>query len=218
VISLMSEYTHAGSRRNLLGEDPSAALVESLSNDLQVTSDTPPAFLFHTGEDSAVPVQNSLAFYSACVRAGVPAELHVYQYGPHGVGLAEGDPVAATWKQRLADWLRASRFLAAVERAGVEGSVQVGGEPLRWGMITFVPAVENAPSAFAMISRGTFRIPISRGAAVGECSIEVRDLGAVEPQPTIEDVRRLDGGDIRRTIVRGENVINLQLDQAADQK
>ena len=212
VITLGDEFTHRGSRTNLLGEEPSDELVEKLSNERQVTAETPPAFLFHTGEDKAVPVQNSLAFYGACVRAGVPAELHIYQNGPHGVGLAAGDPVASSWSRRLADWLRTSGFLAAVDRTAVTGTVQFGGKPLRWGMITFVPTDPNAPTTFAMISSGRYSVPVGRGVAVGPCRIEVRDLGSVEPNPTVKTVQRLDQGALVRNIESDTNVIDLEFD------
>lgn len=100
------QFAHVGSRRNLLGNDPDPKLVENLSNELQVTKDTPPTFLFHTTTDGTVPVENSVMFYSALRKAGVAAELHIYERGPHGVGLAQNDPVLATWPARLADWLK----------------------------------------------------------------------------------------------------------------
>lgn len=102
----MTELTHGGSKRNLLGEQPDPALVERLSNEKQVTPDNPPTFLFHTGEDTAVLPENSILFYEALRRAKVPAELHIYEHGRHGVGLAGDDPVLGTWPGRLADWLR----------------------------------------------------------------------------------------------------------------
>ena len=83
-------FAHAGSKRNLLGNDPDPTLVENLSNELQVTKDTPTTFLFHTTNDQTVPVENSILFYSALRKAGVPAEMHIYERGPHGVGLAAG--------------------------------------------------------------------------------------------------------------------------------
>ncbi len=113
VISLSAQWTHQGSRRNLLGDQPDPALVESLSNDRQVTSKTPPTFLFHTSEDTGVPPENSIAFYQALRKAGVPAELHIYEKGRHGVGLAQKDSVLSTWPERLADWLRGRGFLTA---------------------------------------------------------------------------------------------------------
>ncbi|MCC6368794.1 MAG: alpha/beta hydrolase [Bryobacterales bacterium] len=106
VISLTTVYTHQGSKRNLLGENPDPKLVESLSNELQVTSETPPTFLFHTNADTGVPAENSVLYYLALRKAGVPAEMHIYQNGKHGVGLARQDAVLASWSGRLADWLR----------------------------------------------------------------------------------------------------------------
>jgi acetyl esterase/lipase len=99
-------FAHQGSKRNLLGDNPDPKLVENLSNELQVTKDTPPTFLFHTTTDATVPVENSVMFYAALRKAGVPAELHIYERGPHGVGLAPNDPVLSTWPARLADWLK----------------------------------------------------------------------------------------------------------------
>lgn len=112
VISLTTEFVHKGSRRNLLGEDPDPALLESLSSEKQVTPRTPPTFLFHTDEDKGVPAENSVLFYLALRKAGVPAELHIYERGRHGVGLAPDDPVLSSWPGRLADWLRVRGLLS----------------------------------------------------------------------------------------------------------
>lgn len=105
VISFTAEYSHKGSARNLLGEKPDPALLENLSNEKQVTAQTPPTFLFHTDADTGVPAENSVAFYLALRKAKVPAELHIYEKGPHGVGLAPTDPILSTWRERLAGWL-----------------------------------------------------------------------------------------------------------------
>jgi acetyl esterase/lipase len=105
VISL-GEYAHVGSRNNLLGKEPDPKLVEDLSNDLRVTPQTPPTFLFHTSADTAVPAENSVRFYLALRKAGVPAELHIFQNGPHGVGLAPTDATLSAWSGLLANWLR----------------------------------------------------------------------------------------------------------------
>ncbi len=113
VITFTAEYTHKGSRRALLGENPAPQLMENLSNDKQVTSQTPPTFLFHTDEDSGVPPENSVYFYLALKKAKVPAELHIYEKGKHGVGLAPKDPVLSTWSARLADWLKVRGLLPA---------------------------------------------------------------------------------------------------------
>jgi acetyl esterase/lipase len=106
VISMKLEYTHKGSRRNLLGDNPDPQLVNYMSNEERVTRETPPAFLFHTTDDNAVPVENSVMFYEALHKAGVPAEMHLYEHGPHGVGLAQKDAVLSTWADRLNDWLK----------------------------------------------------------------------------------------------------------------
>ena len=106
VISFTTLSRIAGSRRHLLGDNPDPKLVENLSNELQVTAQTPPTFLFHTNADTAVSPENSVLFYMALRKAGVPAEIHIYERGPHGVGLAQTDEALATWPSRLADWLR----------------------------------------------------------------------------------------------------------------
>lgn len=111
VISFTTEYVHAGSRRNLLGENPDPELVKLMSNELQVTPETPPTFLFHTGEDTGVPPENSVLFYLALRKAKVPAEMHIYEPGKHGVGLAANDPALANWPDRLAGWLKTRGML-----------------------------------------------------------------------------------------------------------
>jgi acetyl esterase/lipase len=106
VISLAAEFSHGGSRRNLLGDAPDAALVESLSNERQVTSQTPPTFLFHTNADTGVPPENSIAFYLALRKARVPAELHIFEPGRHGLGLAPQEPAVSAWPELCLRWLR----------------------------------------------------------------------------------------------------------------
>jgi len=108
----MKEFAHAGSKRMLLGENPAAELVALLSNEGQVTKETPPAFLVHTANDPTVPVENSLRFAESLRKAGVPFELNIYERGPHGFGLGGNDPILSTWPQRCADWLRAHGFIS----------------------------------------------------------------------------------------------------------
>jgi acetyl esterase/lipase len=103
----MGPDTHAGSKNNLLGKDPSPELVKLLSNELQVTAQTPPCFIWHTEEDKAVKVENSLEFAAALRRAGVPFDLHVYQQGRHGIGLANGHP----WTKDCTFWLKVQGFV-----------------------------------------------------------------------------------------------------------
>ena len=110
----MGTNTHNGSKNNLLGKEPSADLIKLLSNELQVTKDTPPCFLWHTWEDKAVKVENSLDFAAALQRAGVPFDLHVYQKGGHGIGLGTRDLDPAKWhpwSRDLAFWLKVQGFI-----------------------------------------------------------------------------------------------------------
>jgi acetyl esterase/lipase len=83
-----------------------------LSNEFHVTAETPPTFLFTTSTDTTVPPENSVAFYLALHKAGVPAELHVFEKGPHGVGLAQDDPALAEWTTLLRNWLRGRGLLS----------------------------------------------------------------------------------------------------------
>ncbi len=112
VITMTQPLAHAGSRQNLLGDNPDAALVEATSVELQVTRDTPPAFIFSTTDDKTVPVLNSVMFYSALVKAGVPAELHIFQHGAHGAGLAVKNPELSVWPELLAKWMRERGYMA----------------------------------------------------------------------------------------------------------
>jgi acetyl esterase/lipase len=112
VISFVEPWTHQGSKTNLLGDAPSDALARSLSSETRVTAATPPTFIYHTNADVPVPVENSVAYFLALRKAGVPAELHVFKDGAHGTGLGQQDPALAEWPTLLANWLRAGGFLA----------------------------------------------------------------------------------------------------------
>lgn len=110
----MGPNTHAGSKKNLLGENPSPELVELLSNEKQVTKDTPPTFMFHTFEDSAVKVENTLDFAAALRKNGVPFSLHIYPKGPHGIGLGSStwDPTSRhPWTADCLFWLKEQGFI-----------------------------------------------------------------------------------------------------------
>jgi acetyl esterase/lipase len=111
VISLLPPFGHVGSGKNLLGEDGSPELAESLQNDRNVTADTPPSFLVASTADTGVSAENSLVYYLALHRAGVPAEMHVYEPGPHGFGLGKNDPVLSTWPDLCIQWLRTRGIL-----------------------------------------------------------------------------------------------------------
>ncbi len=116
VISMEDGVTHGGSKNNLLGKDPDPKLVEFLSNDKQVTKDTPPCFVWSTGDDKAVPVENSLRFIRSMQNAGVVYDFHVYQKGPHGIGLSQGrNGIPADdvhyWGKDLLYWFRQNGWL-----------------------------------------------------------------------------------------------------------
>ncbi|PQO37252.1 alpha/beta hydrolase [Bremerella cremea] len=106
VIAFDKPYTHKGSQRNLLGDDAPAELIEKMSSELQVTKDTPPTFLFHTTEDTGVPPQNSIVFYMALKEKGVPAEMHVFEKGRHGIGLGKNVPGSSAWPRLCVMWLK----------------------------------------------------------------------------------------------------------------
>ena len=113
-ISFQSHF-HLGSKEALLGTDPPEALIQYLSNETQVRVDTPPAFLWHTADDSGVPVENSLLFAAALRQCGVPFALHVFPHGRHGVGLAQDHPALAVWTDLCAAWLAQIGFCMAQE-------------------------------------------------------------------------------------------------------
>lgn len=110
VISMTESYMHRGSRDNLLGKEASEELALLMSSEKQVDATTPPTFLMHTTEDKAVPPENSIYFYLALRAAGVDAELHIYEAGRHGVGLAPDDPILSSWPARCADWLKSNGY------------------------------------------------------------------------------------------------------------
>ncbi|HYW80556.1 MAG TPA: alpha/beta hydrolase [Thermoguttaceae bacterium] len=113
VIALNEPFTHFGSQRNLLGEDADPELIRSLSNEKQVTPETPPTFLFHTDQDTGVPAENSIYFYLALREAKVPAELHVFRTGGHGVGLGANIPGTSNWPNCCKAWLAGRGLLDA---------------------------------------------------------------------------------------------------------
>ena len=111
VITLTEEWMHQTSRTMLLGEKPAADLARSLSTETRVSADTPPTFLFHTYVDTTVPVENSIHYFLALRKARVPAEMHIFKDGPHGVGMPMNDTALSEWPKVLANWMRASGFL-----------------------------------------------------------------------------------------------------------
>lgn len=133
VILSRAPYAHQGSFNALLGPNPDPALLDDLSLDQRVTKDTPPTFLFHTNADTGVPAENSVQFYLALRKAGVPAEIHIFQPGAHGVGLAMGDAVLEAWPPLLSTWMRNRGLLTNPTPAPARGGA--------------VPATPPAPAA-----------------------------------------------------------------------
>jgi acetyl esterase/lipase len=113
VISFTASFAHAGSGRNLLGEDATPERRREMSMETRVSRDTPPTFLFHTTEDKVVPVANTLVYAQALAVAGVPFELHVYEQGGHGVALGGDHKLLSTWPARCAAWLSLRGFTAS---------------------------------------------------------------------------------------------------------
>lgn len=114
VISMDSTITHAGSRENLLGKDPSPERVDHYSNALQVTGNTPPAFMVHSMDDGTVPVENSIEYALAMKKYSIPCELHLYQLGGHGYGLGWSNNTESSWTKACEKWLEARGFLSKV--------------------------------------------------------------------------------------------------------
>jgi acetyl esterase/lipase len=112
VITMTASFAHPQSRRNLIGPAPDEARIRALSLEQHVRPDTPPLFIVHTAEDRSVPLENSLLLYQAARRAGVAAELHLYQRGPHGFGTRTDVGTASGWIDRLLEWLLASGFVS----------------------------------------------------------------------------------------------------------
>ena len=106
VITMTDPAAHAGSRRALLGSAPAPAALDLASLEKQVTAATPPTLLIHTQEDKSVPVENSILYYQALTRAGVPADMYLFEHGAHGMGMRDGLGTASAWPRRAEEWLR----------------------------------------------------------------------------------------------------------------
>ena len=153
---------------------------EYLPTDTKVSSTTPPTFLVHTHEDAIVPAAQSTLFYNALLEAGVPAELHVFGYGEHGVGLASGDPETSEWFPLLLRWLRRSALLTAKSRVAVHQKLPIHDaikEPLGMYWVTFTPDDPQAPVARIRLdpnANDTINIPASHGPVPGLHTLELR--------------------------------------------
>ena len=181
VISMIEDYGHKGSRKNLLGPNDNDELAKHVSTETRVTANTPPTFIFQTDEDTVVPAENAVAFYLACRKNKVPAELHIYHPGPHGVGLFLGDPVLGTWSTHLRDWLRNQGFLKPMKRTAINGKVTVNGKPVSWGSIVFASEDPSAPVACARVMGGKFKLDERTGPIVGKVKLTVSYSAADVP-------------------------------------
>jgi dipeptidyl aminopeptidase/acylaminoacyl peptidase len=99
-----------GSRNNLIGKEPSEESIKHFSNELQINEKTPRAFLVHSADDKTVPVKNSMAYFDALNRFGIPAEMHIYQKGGHGYGLSVGKGTQASWSDLCIKWIKENGF------------------------------------------------------------------------------------------------------------
>lgn len=149
------------------------------TTDTLVNAETPPAFIVQTTEDTLVRATHSLRFYEALLNAGVPAEMHIYQFGPHGLGLAPGDPDYSQWPSQLVSWLRRNALLTDAQRVAVTGTVTLDGKPVFWGSVTFLPVDETLPPAFAQFARsnGKFSIDTKHGPCPGSHRVVVYQIG-----------------------------------------
>lgn len=219
VISMIDDFAHSGSRKNLLGPNNTDEMARKVSTNLQVTPKTPPTFLFQTDEDTVVPAENAVSFYLACRKNGVPAELHSYRPGPHGVGLFLGDPVLGTWSGHLRDWLRNQGFLSPKPKAAVSGKLKVNGTPVSWGSIVFTSDDPSAPVACARVMHGNFKLDEKTGPVVGKVKLRVSysaaDVAGLDtPDGTATTQEQKPGsGDWVLEIQPGENKLELNVER-----
>ena len=191
---------------------------------VDVTESTPPAFLLHTHTDRTVTPKHSIAFYQALLDAGVSAEMHIFAFGPHGTGLAPGDPDLGQWPDLLHGWLRRQGFLTDAKRVEVSGTVSLDGQPLYWGWVTLIPEDARNPPAISYMGRrseGTFKIGSDVGPSVGTYRLEVHRVARDFSAPTsgsysIEDAEKFtkpspSGEDLVVEIVPGINEFKIEV-------
>ena len=191
---------------------------------LDVTESTPPTFLVHTHTDPTVTPKHSIAFYQALLDAGVSAEMHIYSFGPHGTGLAPGDPDLGQWPSLLHGWLQRQGLLTDAERVEVSGTVLLDGKPLYWGWVTLIPENDLNPPAMSYMGRrneGKFKITADVGPSIGRYRVEVHRVAKDFSAPTsgsysIEDAERFtkaspNGEEIVVEIVPGTNQLKIEV-------
>ncbi len=167
-----------------------------------VTAETPPAFLVHTHEDN-LSANHSVVFYRALLEHGIQAELHVFGKGPHGTGLAPGDPDLGQWPHLLVNWLRRNRLLTSDPAYAIKGHVELEGKPLFWGSATFTPEDPNQPSAVAHMgwkSEGKFELKQDSGPCLGKHHVKVIVQATEFPNPKSGDYSMTDIETYQTTI------------------
>ena len=191
---------------------------------LEVTESTPPTFLVHTHTDPTVTPKHSIAFYQALLDAGVSAAMHIFAFGPHGTGLAPGDPDLGQWPGLLHGWLQRQGLLTDAERVEVSGTVLLDGEPLYWGWVTLIPEGNRNPPAMSYMGRrseGAFKIAADVGPSPGRYRVEVHRIAKDFSAPatgsySIENAERFTkaspgGEDILVEIVPGLNEFKIEV-------
>ncbi len=171
---------------------------EYLPTDTQVTPNTPPTFLAHTHEDAVVPSTQSTLFYNALQRIAINAELHIFGYGEHGVGMASGDPDTHQWFTLFVRWLRRSGFLATAPRVAIDQTLNLR-DTIEWpfGMywLTLIPEDSRSPIARARLDpkqNGVFSIPKTHGPVPGPHTLELRRVSHHWPYDAIGEYQEID--------------------------
>lgn len=215
VISMIDDFMHRGSRKNLLGPNDNDAMGREMTTYLRVTDRTPHTFIFQTDEDIVVPAENAVQFYLACRKHKVPAEMHIYRPGPHGVGLIQGDPILGTWSGHLRDWLRNQGFFRPVKRAAVDGKVTINGRPVSWGSVLFEAEDEDAPRVCARVMGGKFKLDARGGPGIGTHKVTVtysaEDVPGLESPDGNATASTHRGAPIIVEIKDGANQVALEL-------
>jgi len=160
---------------------------EYLPTDTSVTANTPPTFIVHTHQDSVVPASQSTLVYDALLKAGVAAELHIFNHGDHGLGLAVDEPDVGQWTELLLRWLRRHGYFAAQDRVAIQGQLLAEDKSLGIAAVTFIPENQDHPIAHARIvssAGGEFSIPLNSGPVLADYRVVVHLLSAQYPPAT----------------------------------
>lgn len=180
------------------GEIRGRKATEYLATDTKVNADTPPTFLVHTHEDDIVSSEQSTLFYNALRRAGVAAEMHVFGYGEHGVGLASGDPDTSQWFPLLVRWMRRSGFLTRMPRVPIQQTLPTHDtieHPLGMFWVTLIPDDPHAPIARVRLdpnAGGLVQIPASHGPVPGPHTLELRRISHTWPFDAVGEYQVID--------------------------